>query len=315
MTATMTTLEQQVKDQCDLFIENDMPFSAVAVSEALKAKGAKNDDGDPIRHRDVNELVRAHMFDLITGFQTTYQQTTTNPTENINGDPINSPDGIFVYHPVGYDADDYKHPAISRPGSSSVVIQVSGEDDDSTKADHVAQELAEKDEIESDNSDLVRVSYTFTDETDDGSDVHLLRVSPDYWTADSKDKKIKNSDIFKAVCEKIKSKVSKAYDNQEGTSLDLSEVNEPIIIGVSCEDGTKKTFKTFQEFDDAYGVQPEDEDDSSSNASLPEDHLAVEKDGRVRIRAHLAAQIPGQKMILTEGDVPGTVKYEFSSDS
>jgi hypothetical protein len=322
-------MEELVCDQCDEFIQNGKPFSAVAVTEALKLKELRNPtNGVDIRHRHVNDLVRNYMAQVSNSAN--YVATLTQPTVDEHGRAIHAPDGVYVYHPHTFDATLYRHPALTKP------LSMQGFPVAPTATAPIPAPAAP-------TLPLVNVRYTLTDDNPRGEETHIFRAT-------FSKKEASNFKVYDAITQKMNEKLDDLEcvnegefdpDDEDGPfphDFDLSMVEGNVIIHLKYNDENdktqEKTFDIFDQFDKEYGFdywkelearKPKSNDDgklgnlistlpNSSKSNLPDLHLPIYNDGRVGIPSGIVKGLAKDAIILMTGDVAGTVKFVSLQD-
>lgn len=295
------SLSLEIIETCQIFINRFQAFTGVDISNALKLRGVNNDDGDPIRHSNVNEAVRRYMIDsFLPANPSSWAMTTINPYQDVNGHAISAPNGIFLYHTIGADISRYEVPTIMPPTATAPTYTP------------IASAPAVPSVSTPPQANPVKVSSVFTDDTKSGNDAWIFRVACEDANEDK--------DIFEAVCEKIIQRVANAEeDGNEG--VDVSDCNEDIIIVVPARGSSPETkYTTYKEFEKAFKKEeipvPTGTQimvfGTTPTIQLPNHHLLIESDGRVRIPKTLIDQIlNGQTLAIIKGDVDKSVRHQF----
>ncbi len=305
-------LNSEIMDTCLSFIKRGQFFTGVDISNQLKLRGVVSDDGNYLRHRDVNEPVRRFMLDNYLPSNSNWQLTTIYPEKNANGNDINAPDGVFLYNIVGSNLSKYEVPAIIPPISTN-----------KTYSPEVIEPVKPKSEIK------ITSSFSSTD------DVRASNKNQWLFLVDCEN--AEKEEIIKALSDKIYEKVDKSARKLDKfgkwTIIDVTDCNCIITINIynnkSKNDGfyppkvyhswddflkayeepkvpeevkipepagtkvisfisSKKTDdemqKKFEELvDRIHPIATMSQSKDNSTTNLPLNHLPIESDGRVRI--------------------------------
>lgn len=228
LTSSNASLEARVNTIIDNHIVQGAAFTAVDISNILKRNGATNDSGNPVRHRDVNVLVRDYMFNHHLPNNPLWRETTIYPTHNSAGETINtSPNGVIVYHSYTYDPNNYVVPKMENPNSS---------------------------EPDADDP-IISVTSEFND-----SDGDLWAFTVKYENSPSPD------EIVRQVAKKICSRIPSAYWDESGDleyqSIDMDDdVSVKIIVDNSDIGDDNDEYANYELFRDDFLTALEEEDE------------------------------------------------------